>query len=161
MTEYDVSEKFEKVFKKVLENKSYVEFNPIREQELTIHCLVAVKTNNEAEPLEINPPVVLKKVPPEFKVLTKGHYYIRICNYFWEHASDTEVEAAIHRALMGIQVDKNPKTGKISLKKRKPDVVEYRATVNRYGAYSEVLIDFRDAFKASAKVFAESQKQKA
>ena len=158
MTEYETNEKLDKDIKAVLDKKIHVEFNPIREQELKILSLIVTKTNKDGEEEPLKRAVVCKKLPPDMKALTKGHYVIRMCHYFWTHANEIEKDALIHHALMTILVEKSAKTGKIVLKTRPPDVVEFRATVYRYGAYNETLIDFREAFKMASKQLVESHK---
>lgn len=161
MIEYEVNAKFAKDVTDMMADASLVEFNPIREQEVEILTLIKTQTDSKGEHVEPKGnPVVCKKIPPAYQLLTKGKYLIVGDYYFWTHATDLQKNAAIHRALSTVGVERSKK-GLIVLKTRKPDVQEFRATIARFGAWNEPLLDAREAFKTAAKSFAESQKPKA
>jgi hypothetical protein len=159
-TEYEVNAEFTKDVDAIVNEKRYVEFNPIREQELKITSILAIRTNNEGEHVEPKGnPIVCRKLAPVYQLLTGAAFVVVGDYYFWTHADDIKKKAAIHRAIMTINVERNKK-GEISLKTRKPDIQEFRATVAHFGAWNEGLLDMREALKTSAKQFAESQKPK-
>lgn len=160
MIEYEVNAKFAKDVEAVLGNNSFTEFNPLREQEVQILTEICTRTDKEGEHVECKGnPIVCKKIPTQYAVLIgkKAHYLMVGDYYFWTHASDTQKDAAIHRALSSIKVDKDKK-GKIRLGRQPPEIQEYRATVARFGAWNEPLVDMKEALKTSAKLFAEKQK---
>jgi len=161
MIEYIEHKEFSDAVEEMLSDVSVVEFNPIREQDITVLSLVVVRTNTDGEEEEPKgKPIVCKKISPLFTALTKAHYLLVCDNYFWNHADGTQQKAALHHALMQINVEKTKK-GAIKLGTRKPEVQEFRSTVARYGAYTENLLDFRQAFQRSAKQFVENTKAKA
>jgi hypothetical protein len=160
-TEYEINAEFQKDVNALVEDKTMVEFNPIREQELRIVAVVCIRTNNEGEHEQPKGcPVKCTKLSPIIRLLTEHHYLVVGDYYFWTHANEIQKKAAIHRALMSINVEKS-KTGEIKLKTRKPEIQEHRATIARFGAFSEELVDMKEAFKMAAKQFTESQKPKA
>ena len=65
--------------------------------------------------------------------------------YFWQNADQRTREARMHRALMGIEVAEGGK-----LKARAPDVIEYRATLVRYGPYTEELTSVAEVMRGAA-----------
>lgn len=155
MTEYVTDKEFSDAVEDMLADNELPEFNPIREQELMLFSLLMVRENAQGEPMPVEgPPLVCRKIPPIFHALTKGHYVVLGDHNWWNHANEIQQKAALHHALMSIEVEVGDK-GKIKLGRRKPDVIEYRATVAHYGAWNASLLDFRDAFKQSAKQFAE------
>lgn len=161
MIEYEKSKELSDAVDDMLADTSVVEFNPIREQDITVFSLMAIRTNTEGEEEEPKgKPITCRKIPTVFAELTEGHYLIVADNYFWNHTDDNQKKAALHHALMQINVEKNKK-GEIKLGTRKPEVQEFRSTIARFGAYNDTLLDFRQAFQASAKQFTESKKVKA
>jgi hypothetical protein len=163
-TEYEVNKKFAEDVDAIVNNTRFVEFNPLREQEIKISSVVVTRTNDEGE--HVPPPggeadaIRCVKLSPVLQLLTEVSYLILGDHYFWTHADEIKKNAAIHRALMTINVEKS-KEGKIVLKKRKPTIQEFPATVAHFGAYNECLLDMREALKTSAKQFAENQKPRA
>lgn len=161
MIEYIEHNEFSEAVENMLADTSIVEFNPIREQDIRVLSFVVVRTNADDE--EVEPkgsPIVCKKIPPLYALIAKALYMVVCDNYFWNHADEIQQKAALHHALMQINVEKTKK-GAIKLGTRKPEVQEFRSTVARYGAYTESLLDFRQAFQNSAKKFVESKIAKA
>jgi hypothetical protein len=161
MIEYEQNQDFSQAVYEMLADKTITEFNPLREYEVKVFALLCIRTDKDGEHVEgTGAPVVCKKISPPFQVLTKGHYLIIGEYYFWTHANEIAQKAALHRALMQIEVEKDDEKKTLKFKSRKPDIQEFRSTVARFGAWNESLLDFREAFKISAKAFAESQKPK-
>jgi hypothetical protein len=159
MTEYENHAGFAKEIKNIVDNPKYPELESIREQELVILSLLVIRTSTKGEPIEGKRPVVCRKLPPEIKTLTGGHYLILGDHYFWTHQDEIKKEAALFSALMTIDISIN-KYGSLVLKRRNPDIVEHTATLRHFGAYQPHLIDLRDALKSAAKQFAENQQAK-
>lgn len=156
MTEYDPNKELSDAVEDMLGDAEYPEFNPIREQELQIYSLMCVREDAKGEPVKCKgAPIVCRKIPAIYQALTKGGHYVVVAdNNFWTHANEIQQQAALHHALMSIQVEVTDKGG-IKLQTRKPDVMEHSATVAHFGAWNEDLLCLRDALKQSAKQFAE------
>lgn len=159
-TEYEVNAQFSRDVEAVLGDAHLVELNPIREHKIPITAVLVTRTNNEGEHEKPKGnPMRCMKLSPVYKLLT-GYWFVIVGDYyFWTHAAVIEKEAAIHRALMTINVERNSQ-GSVSVKTRKPDIQEFRATVAHFGAWNEGLIDMREALKTSAKEFAERNRPK-
>lgn len=161
MTEYEDNHEFTKAVQSMLADKTLTEFIPLREQNIKLFALLSIRTDAQGEHVEAKgTPIVCKKIPPHFEVLTKGQYLIIGDYYFWTHANEIAQQAALHRALMQIEIEKDEEKKTVKLKSRKPDVQEFSTTVARFGAWNDALLGFREAFRTSAKVFAESHKPK-
>ncbi len=166
MTEYEVSKEFSDAVEDMLSNTELPEFNPIREQDLKIFSLLEIRENNKGEALKIEgPPITCRKIPPVYKVLCGGQYVVVGNHDWWNHANEVQQKAALHHALMSINIEvedgEQPGEKIVKLSKRKPDVVAYTSTISHFGAWNTILIDFKDAFKRSAKQFAENVNLKA
>jgi Putative phage metallopeptidase len=166
MTDYDVSKEFSDAVEDMLSDAEVTEFNPIREQDLKIFSLLEIRENNKGEPLKVEgPPIVCRKIPPVYKALCNGQYVVVGNHDWWNHANELQQKAALHHALMSInvEIEDGEQEGEkiVKLSKRKPDVVAHTETISRYGAWNDTLIHFKDAFKRSAKQFAENLVQKA
>jgi len=159
MTEYERSKELTNTVHDMVSDAGMAEFNDLRQQELSIECLLEVRENSKGEPLALNgaPPVRAVKIPPVYHLLTKSHYVVLANEDWWKHANEIQQKAALHHALMTIKVEVTDK-GAIVLTRRKPDVIAFTETVSHFGAWNATLIDFKDAFKMSAKQFAENMK---
>jgi hypothetical protein len=160
MIEYEVNEGFDKDVRRVLDDPSFVEFNGIRDLEVVILTALVIRTNTEGEHQPGKGcPVVCKKISPLYQLLTEAHYIVVGEYYYWTHVSDVQRDAAIHRALSTILVEKVDDA--IKLKTRKPDIQEFTATIARFGAWNEPLLDVKEVLRSAGKQFAESLKSKA
>ncbi len=149
MIEYVKDETLQGALDDILSDGELREFANLRDNKVVIACCLKVKTNkdgeDEASPGEV---VQLKKVSALHKVFIDAHYLMVVDNYGWNNAnSEIKQKAMIHKALMRIDVEEDG--GNLKFKARQPDVVEFRATVLRYGTYNESLLDMREAFKLS------------
>ncbi len=164
MIDYEASKEFSDAVEDMLNDQTLPEFNPIREQDLQIFSLLEIRQNAEGEPLPFNgPPVVCRKIPPVYKALCKGQFVVLANFDWWNGVNEVQKKAGLHHAFMSIEVEiKETKAGpKVKLVRRPPDVVAYTHTISHFGAWNATLVDFKDAFKLSAKQFAENVKQKA
>jgi hypothetical protein len=157
MTEYEDNKEFNDAIEDLLARKDLPELNPIRELEVIIFALLCIRTNADGDHIEgKGDPILCRKIPPPFQVLTNGHYLVIADYYFWNHTDDRQKEAALYHALMQIEVEKPEGDGNIKLKTRKPDIRVFPSEVIRYGAHSNALLELREAFKSSASSFSES-----
>lgn len=160
MIEYEENAEFKAAVEDMLAEKPLVEFNAIREHEIVVFSLLCVRTDANEEHVQCKgDPIVCKKIPPPLQLLTGGHYLIIGDYYFWTHANKEQQRANLYHALMHIEVEESDKGG-VKIGTRKPEVRVFRSEVTRFGAHNELLLDFREAFKQSAKQFTETHKTK-
>lgn len=155
MTEYVKDEELENAATDMLGRLDYTEFNPIREHEVKIEYCMKIRQNKdgENEPCK-GDPTTLKKVGQVERLFCDADYILIVDNSAWQSCNSTvQQEAIIHRGLMKINIDTSEKGIKVTT--RKPDIVEFTATVMRFGAYNDPLLNFREAFSLAAKRVAE------
>jgi hypothetical protein len=129
---------------------SYTEFNLIREHEVKIEvrsCVRVDKTGENAKPK--TEPVAVKRVSDADKTVVNTDYIFIVDNSSWAEANEVQRDAIIHRGLMKIDIE--VVEGKIKLKTKKPNVVEFTETIVRFGPYHEVLLNMRDAMTLASK----------
>lgn len=155
-TEYVQDKEISDAVTDMLGDDVYNEFDAIRNSEIKIEACLCVRTTKEGEDAPCKgEPVVLKKVGKVERVFLDTDYILVVDNSAWKEANSEVAQLAmLHRALMHIDVTENE--GNFKLGKRKPDVVEFSATVGRFGAYKESLLCLREAFTLSAKQLAEN-----
>lgn len=133
----------------LISDKLYTEFNPLREQAVKFLCAFVLRTSSEGEEeATTGDPVVIKKVSPADRVFIDGHYKLYADKHRWDAASDVAQLAMLHRALMRIDVAVDEEKG-VHFGTRKPDVVEFQATVVRFGAWHESLVVLRNNLQAA------------
>ncbi len=157
MLEYEVNKELSNALKDLLDDDSMTEFTNIREHEVIILPCMKIKTDKDGESQESPGEVVqMKKVSPLHRVFIEAHYIMVVDYYGWTHAKSTDHQKAmLHKALMRVEVDKDD-GGNLKFSARAPDVVEFRATVVRFGAYTEPLLDMREAFKLAVPTFVDN-----
>jgi hypothetical protein len=138
----------------MLANLEYSEFAPIRDHEVKIEACLCVRTNQDGEDMPPKPePVALKRVPPLERLYVDADYILVVDNSAWKTANTDQAQLAIlHRGLMKINIENTD--GKIKIGTRKPDVVEFSATLVRFGPYTESLLNLREIFSTAGKKFA-------
>ena len=149
--EYDLNKDLSTALAEMQANVEFTEFNELRENEIIVLACVRIRMDDDGETQPCKGDVVmLKKVTPLEKlfITKKPHYFMVVDHHAWTNAHETARAAMLHRGLMRIAVEKG-ETG-IKLGMRKPDIAEFTATVRRFGAFSDVLCDLRDAFRSSA-----------
>lgn len=155
MIGYEINNDLNQAVGDIVSDAAMPEFRAIRDCGLKIFTCLAIKTNKDGEHEEITgDPVTLRKISNLHRTFIDGHYILVVCYYFWNHQDEIKRHAAIHRALM--QIDATKEDDEIKLKRRKPEVVEFVATLVRYGAYCDTLIDVRSVLQKSAKQFAKN-----
>jgi hypothetical protein len=152
-TDYEESpEVLEQITAIVAENN--VEFQAIRNHHVRFLGCFKEKTNTDGETVSAGPPVDVKKIGPLHAVFITSHFIIVVDKSRWQVSSEIQKKAMLHHALMTIEV--NPGSdGELKFKSRDPDVVEFTTTVERYGAWSEPLLQFREVFMRAGEHAAE------
>lgn len=140
MVDYDINPKLNEIVNDLLANEAFGEFEDIRNAELRVLAVLRVQTDKEGEHVEkTGIKVELKKIPAMLLPFLEGGYVLVVDYYAFTHYNVTRFEALLHKAMMSIQVEEADGGG-WSIKPRKPDIVEYNATISRYGAYEEKLV---------------------
>lgn len=150
-TEYVIDKEVSNAVTDMLANDEYNEFDPLRNHEIKIEACLCVRLNAEGEDMPPKPePVALRKISPVDKLFVDVDYILIVDNSTWKTANSDQAQLAIiHRGLMKISVDEIE--GKIKLSTRKPDVVEFSATLVRFGAYKDTLLNLREILSPAAK----------
>lgn len=149
-TEYVEDQEMTDAVTAMLGELSYTEFNLIREHEVKIEvrsCVRVDKNGENAKPK--TEPVAVKRVSDADKTVVNTDYIFIVDNSSWAEANEVQRDAIIHRGLMKIDIE--VVEGKIKLKTRKPNVVEFTETIVRFGPYHEVLLNMRDAMTLASK----------
>lgn len=161
MTEYVDEKEFKDAIEDMLDDVTFPELNPIREHEVVLFGLICVRMNSKDEEVQCKgAPIILKKLPAPFQTLMEGHYLLIGDHYFWTHADEKKKKGALYHALMHIEITV-PEKGPVKYGTRKPPVQAWPSEVAKFGAHTEVLLDFREAMKTGANQFAESMKTRA
>jgi hypothetical protein len=158
MTEYEDNKELRDAIEDMLADKSLVEFNPIRERNLTLFSLLCIRTDAKGEHVQgKGAPIICRKIPAQYRALTEGDYLVVADYYFWNHTDLVKRSAALYHALMHIHVE-TTEGGEVKLGIRKPEVQVFRSEIARFGPHTDVLLDFREAFKTAANRLTESMK---
>lgn len=113
----------------------------IKDQELKIVPVMKVRTNNEGEHEQNpGPPARIQKVSDLWKLFTDAHYLLIVDYYFFNHAGC--VEAVLFNALCGVEVKVTD--GSIKLATKEPEIKLFAATIQKYGAFDEILLGLRE-----------------
>ena len=142
--EYELSSDVQVVLDSLLSDVSLTEFTPLRERDVILKGLFKIKMNDE-QLVKAGVSVAIKKVPDIFRQAgwVSHPYYVIVDKFVWDQVSSTFRKALLHRALMGAHVVAKT-DGSISYKIRTPDVTEFAATAQRFGAWTEELTRLRD-----------------
>lgn len=113
----------------------------IRKQELKVVPLMKSKVNNDGEhEANSGPPAKIIKVNDMWKLFTEAHYILVVDYYFFNHFNNRD--AGIFNALC--EVDVKAKDGEVTLATKKPEIQLFAATIQKYGAFDEVLLELRE-----------------
>jgi hypothetical protein len=158
MIEYEDNPDFKQAIERMLARTDYPEFNAIREHEdVNIFGLLCIRTDKDGEHVEgKGDPVVCRKIPAPFQVLTGGQYLLIADYYFWTHADVEQQEAKLYHAFMHIKIEEGKEEGELKFGIHQPDVRAYASEIYHYGAHTLALRDVSEALKRSAKQFAET-----
>lgn len=129
----------------------------LRDHEVKIECCLCIRTNKEGDIVAgKGDPVKVKKVSPVEQVFLDCDYILVVDNHAWTTSnSEVKSQAMLFDALMRIDVQPADEGG-CKKKTRKPTVSAFRETIAYFGAYTDDLIDLRDAFGHGAKRVAEA-----
>ena len=146
--EYAGDDEMAQAVAEMIGDETYSEFTPIRDQEIRILVAAMVKTDKDGiqEPTK-GEPVIVCKVTPRDKPFVDGQYKVYIDKTRWDEANDLQQKAMLHRGLMRINIES--KESGIKLGTRKPDVLTFQATIVRFGAWEEDLIQLRNNLQAA------------
>lgn len=133
----------------VLEEKDHIEFKAILGLNITIGSCFKLTTDKDGEPKAgSGPTVVVQKVAPTTRLFTDADYLLIVDNHAYNGASPHQQQAMLHHGLMKISVEE--KDGHVKKGVRKPDIVEFSATITRYGTYSDDLMGLKEVFDGVA-----------
>lgn len=156
--EYALDDALTQAVASLTQDETYSEFGELREQGITFMVSAMTKTSKEEEIVPTSgEPVVVRRVSPSDAVFMDGHFKVYIDRCRWDGANEMQQKAMLHRALMRVKIEDTDKGVKIGT--RKPDVVTFQATIVRFGAWEEQLIQLRNNLQ-SAQAKAKKQLQK-
>ena len=150
--EYTIEANVQDAVDAVLQNPTFREFDAL--DGLRVVAVQKSKTNKDGDFVQSQKePISIKKIPDVFQPLIKEADILMVVDYYcWEHVLEgPKRDAAIHRALMSLDVESVD--GALKIGTRKPDIQEFMTTIARFGAYSEPLCIVKQSFKDSGKQF--------
>jgi len=129
----------------VTEDKNHHEFKAIIEHDIQIGSFFKLHTDKDGEPKAgTGPTVVVQKVSATNRVFSSADYLLIVDAHAYNGSTPHQQKAMIHHGLMKISVEE--KNGHVKKGVRKPDIVEFNATITRYGTYSEDLLGLKEVF---------------
>jgi len=150
-TDYDLDKDLERELADMIADESMNEFAPLRDLAVTVLSCVKVRMDKDGntEPCK-GDPVAVKKVDPVSRMFMpkKPHFLVVVDFGAWSDADERQRKILAHRALIRIAAEKTDEGMKLGMKK--PEVLEHTATVARFGAFSDSLLNMREAFRNSA-----------
>jgi hypothetical protein len=149
-TEYVEDKEMTDAVVEMLGELSYTEFNLIREHEVKIEvrsCVRVDKNGENAKPKADS--VAVKRISDADKTVVDTDYIFIVDNSAWAEANELQRSAIIHKGLMKIEIEADE--GGIKFKTKKPNVVEFTATISRFGAYTEPMLVMQEALTLASK----------
>lgn len=142
--EYALEDSLTERVKRLLEDESYIEFAPIRSNDIQFLTALMVKTDKqEVEQPTSGPPIVVRRIGPADAVFLEGfHFKLYFCSYRWNQADENTQRAMLHHALCRVSVELKEKGLKLAL--NRPDVESFQANVARFGAWEQPLLELRE-----------------
>jgi len=153
-TEYATNDEAQALVTSLMNDTRLSEFSGIRNHGLKIGVLMKHKMDSADQLVETGKPSEVKKVPIQCMHFMEPQWIVIFDAAVWDQSDAIRKTALAHKALMGIEV-----TGEGRSRQRKPDIVEYNATVVRYGAYTPVLTSLQEAFQLAGRRVAQSVAQ--
>jgi hypothetical protein len=150
--EYSINKGLQDALSSMLCDMSLAEFTPLRDSGIKVLACTKVKFQDEEEQPCSGDPVSVRKVSDLHRVFIDGHYLLVADQYTFSHSNELQLKALLHSALMRISVE-NTESG-LKLGIRKPDIMAFQATINRFGAYTDALLGLRDCLVTASKRFA-------
>ena len=152
--EYTVNQEMQKTLERLLKNPECTELVPLRKANLSFLVAAICKTDKEDQPVATSGDVVvIRRVPKSDAIFMDGDYKIYIDDFRWSECDPKKQEALLHHALSTIVVEDNGEDG-IKLSKRKPDVVAFLTTIERFGCWNDPLLQMRERLQAAKKTLA-------
>ena len=149
--DYDIDKELGEAVTEMIGDAAYSEFNDLRELGIVVLSCMRVRMDKNGETLPCKgEPVTTKRVGAiERLFIPKKPHFILVVDYgAWRSANEQVRKAMLHRGLLRIVAEKTDEGIKLST--RRPDIVEYTRNVERFGAYTEALLNLREAFRNSA-----------
>ncbi len=149
--EYDMDKELEHDVASMIEDATLSEFEDLRELGIIVlPCMrIRMDKDGETQPCTGEPVSVKRVGPVERLFMSKKPHFILVVDYgTWNAADEQRRKIMLHRGLMRLVVEKTDDG--IHLSTRKPEIVEFIRTVERFGAYTEQLLNLREAFRNSA-----------
>jgi len=150
-TDYDLDSALDDEVASMIEDATYSEFDDLRELGIVVlPCMrVRMDKDGETQPCKGEPTTIKRVGPLERLFMTKKPHFLLVMDYgAWSAANEERRRIMLHRGLMRIAVEKTEEGTRLGT--RKPDIVEFTRTVERFGAYTEELLSLREAFRKSA-----------
>jgi len=140
-TEFVIDAGLDELVAKIIADPANSALASIREQELKVTPIMKVRSNadGEHEP-NPGPPAKIQKVNDMWRLFTDAHYLLVVDYYFFNHANC--VDAVIFDALCAVEV--TAKEGAVKLAVKKPDINVFAATLQKFGAFDDLLLGMRD-----------------
>ena len=131
------------------------EFIALTQNGLTFKAILALTTdkNEDIVPCK-GPRAKVVKVPPVWKMYVETSHALVVDGYSWNNNTPSFIDAAIHHALMSLEV-KMSDSGKVTIAKRKPDICEFRRTVSRFGCWNDDVESFKALLERAGEAAAE------
>jgi len=134
--EYEDSPDLQTMIVGMVTNTSYAEFAPLREHEVRITSCFKCAYKEQSEDADPQTaisgphPAKLQQFKGPIKLQVSSDYCVVMDYCFWLNAPQNKKVAAVHHALMQIEVRTKRET--VELKTRRPDVVEFSHTITRF-----------------------------
>lgn len=130
----------------VVEDKNHHEFKPIVAHDIQIGSFFKLCTDKDGEPKAgTGPAVTVQKVSATNRVFSSADYLLIVDAHAYNGSTLHQQKAMLHHGLMKINVDE--KDGHVKKAIRKPDIVEFNATITRYGTYTDDLLGLKQVFE--------------
>lgn len=155
-TEYTIEQDVQDAIDEIRDDDEFEEFEPLRLHDIKFVAIVRTCADSNGEHVQGAGDILqLKKISALHKALINADYILQVDYYGWNHVLEgPKLTAAIHRCLMSVNIVQSDSDRGFKIEKRKPDVMDYRKTVERFGTYTQGLSELRDLFKKGSKQFA-------
>ena len=150
-TEYDMDKELEHDVASMIEDAALSEFEALRELSIIVLPCMRIRMDKDGESQPCTGEAVSAKRigPVERLFMPKKPHFILVVDYgAWSAADEQRRKIMLHRGLMRLVAEKDDDG--IHLSTRTPEIVEFIRTVERFGAYTEQLLNLREAFRNSA-----------
>jgi hypothetical protein len=131
------------VVESILTDPANTALSLIRQNEVKIVPVMKSRVNNDGEH-EQNPGLTAKlvKVSDLWKLFTDAKFLLVVDYYFFSTATPKAREAILHNTLC--EIDVTVTDGAVKCGTKKPEITVFAATLKRFGAFSDELLELRD-----------------